>query len=152
MRTKTFFRMMVAILVVGLFAGTADAQPWRNWRGSGGWCMGGAYQRMYNPATVATVTGEVVSVQEAVPAKGMTPGIHLSVKTAEGELPVHLGPIWFMERLDTPIEVGDKVEVKGSRVTFDEKPALIAGEIKKGDTVLVLRNEAGVPVWAGWRR
>jgi hypothetical protein len=152
MQAKRVFQALVAILVVSLLSGLADAQPWGKWRGSGGWGMGGAYQRMYNSATVATVSGEVVSVQQAVPAQGMTPGIHLNLKTDEGELPVHLGPIWFMERLDTPIEVGDRIEVKGSRVTFDGKPALIAAEIKKGDTVLVLRNEAGVPVWAGWRR
>jgi hypothetical protein len=152
MQARRVFQALVAILVVSLLSGLADAQPWRNWRGSGGWGMGNPYQRMYDAATVTTVTGEVVSVQEAVPAQGMTPGIHLNVKTAEGELPVHLGPIWFMERLDTPIEVGDKIEAKGSRVTFDGKPALIAAEVRQGDSVLILRNEAGVPAWAGWRR
>ena len=152
MRTKKFFRMMVATLVVGLFAGLADAQPWSNWRGSGGWGMGSSYQRMYDPAAVTTITGEVLSVQEVVPAQGMMPGIHLNVKTAEGELPVHLGPAWYVERLDTPIEAGDKIEAKGSRVTIDGKAALIAAEVRKGNSVLILRNEAGVPAWAGWRR
>jgi hypothetical protein len=144
--------MMVATLVVGLFAGLADAQPWSNWRGSGGWGMGSSYQRMYDPAAVTTITGEVLSVQEVVPAQGMMPGIHLNVKTAEGELPVHLGPAWYVERLDTPIEAGDKIEAKGSRVTIDGKAALIAAEVRKGNSVLILRNEAGVPAWAGWRR
>lgn len=50
------------------------------------------------------------------------------------------------------IEPNDKIEVKGSRVTIDDKPALIAAELKKGDEVLKLRDETGVPAWAGWRR
>ncbi len=30
------------------------------------------------------------------------------------------------------LEKGDKIEVKGSRVTFSGKPAMIAAELKKG--------------------
>jgi hypothetical protein len=44
------------------------------------------------------------------------------------------------------------VEVKGSRVTFEGKPAIIAAEVKKGDEVLKLRDENGFPMWSGWRR
>jgi hypothetical protein len=117
MRMEKLFPMIAAILVAGLFTSFADAQPWRNWQGSGGWGMGSPYQRMYDPAAVITVTGEVESVQETVPMRGMMSGIHLNLKTAGGELPVHLGPAWYVERLDTPIEVGDKIEVKGSRVS-----------------------------------
>lgn len=151
-RTKRLLQIMAAILVVGLLAGLAEAQPWRNWRGSGGWGVGGAYQRMYDPATVVTVVGEVASVEEVVSMPGMMAGIHLILKTAKGELPVHLGPAWYVERLDTAIEAGDKIVVRGSRVMVDGKPALIAAEVKKGDSVLVLRDEAGIPAWAGWRR
>jgi hypothetical protein len=45
-----------------------------------------------------------------------------------------------------------RIEVKGSRVTFEGKPALIAAEVRKGDEVLKLRDEAGMPLWSGWRR
>jgi hypothetical protein len=50
------------------------------------------------------------------------------------------------------IQPKDTVEVKGSRVTVQGQPALIAAEVKKGDEVLKLRDEAGIPMWAGWRR
>jgi len=46
----------------------------------------------------------------------------------------------------------DKIAVKGSRVTFQGKPAILAAEVKEGDETLELRNENGFPVWAGWRR
>lgn len=42
--------------------------------------------------------------------------------------------------------------MKGSRVNIMGRPALIASELKKGDSVLKLRDENGIPVWAGWRR
>jgi hypothetical protein len=82
----------------------------------------------------------------------MSSGVHLVLKTGTGEVSVHLGPQWYLENQDVKIEPKDKLEIKGSRVTMDGKPALIAAEIKKGDGVLRLRDEAGVPMWAGWRR
>jgi hypothetical protein len=42
--------------------------------------------------------------------------------------------------------------VKGSRVTLAGKPALIAAEIKKGDTTLTLRDDNGFPAWSAMRR
>jgi hypothetical protein len=84
--------------------------------------------------------------------KGMSPGIELLVKTDKETIPFHLGPAYFIERLDVKIEKGDKIEVKGSRVTISGKPVIIAAEIKKGDSVFRLRDDAGTPVWSGWRR
>jgi len=140
---------VAAVLLVVFMGSTVFGQPWR---GSGGWGMKGSYQRMYNPATVETLSGEVVSVDKITPVKGMQYGIHLMVKMDKETIPVHLGPAWFIERLDTKIEKGDRIEVKGSRVSIGGKPAIIAAEVKKGEHVLVLRDSAGVPVWSGWRR
>ena len=151
MRTKRFIGLVVAVSML-LVASAALAQPWKGWRGSGGWGMGSQYNRMYNPATVETVSGTVESVNKITPVKGMYYGIHLMVKTDKETISVDLGPGWYIERLDTRIEKGDKVEVKGSRVTLSGKPAIIAAEVKKGENTLVLRDSAGIPAWAGWRR
>ena len=32
------------------------------------------------------------------------------------------------------------------------KPVIIVTEVKKGDTVMKLRDDNGIPVWSGWRR
>jgi DNA/RNA endonuclease YhcR with UshA esterase domain len=82
----------------------------------------------------------------------MNQGIALVVKTEKETVTVHLGPNWYMERLDAKIVKGDQVEVKGVRTTFAGKPVVIAAEVKKGDNVLVLRDANGVPVWSGWGR
>lgn len=142
----------VVLVLAALSAAPAQAGPWREWRGSGGWGAGGSYQRMYNAATVETISGEVMSIDKVTSTKGMSSGIHITVKTEKETIPVHLGPAWYLERLDTKIAKGDAVQVKGSRITFSGKPAIIAAEVQKGDAVLELRDEGGFPTWAGWRR
>ena len=143
----------LAVAATMLFtASLALAQQWKGFRGSGNWGMGTPYQRMYNPATVETISGTVESVDKITPMRGMYYGIHLQLKTDKETIAVHLGPGWYIERLDTKIEKGDNIQVKGSRVTMMGKPAIIAAEVKKGDSVLKLRDENGFPMWAGWRR
>jgi len=150
MKTKRFISVVVVLSVI-LTSSMAFA-GWGGWRGSGGWGMNDPYQRNYNPATVETISGTVESVDKVTPVKGMYSGIHLMVKTDKETISVDLGPEWYIERLDTKIEKGDKVGVKGSRVTIAGKPSIIAAEVKKGDSTLVLRDSAGIPAWAGWRR
>lgn len=138
---------------VALLSGgsAAYAQGWRAWRGSGGW-SGGPYQRLYNPQSAYTAAGTIESIESFVPAKGMAPGLHMMVKTATETVDVHLGPVWYLERLDVKLAPGDSIQLSGSRVTIDGKPAVIAAEIRKGDRTLTLRDASGIPVWAGWRR
>jgi len=143
---------LAALAVMAVTVSLAAAGPGGGWRGSGGWGMGGGYQRMYNPATVETVAGTIESIDGTVPMRGMNRGVHLTLKTEKGPITVHLGPEWYVERLDNELKKGDSVEVKGSRVTFAGNPATIAAEVKKGDAVLKLRDENGTPAWAGWRR
>jgi len=134
----------------------SDNQPPKKqgmqWKGSGGWGPKTNYGRIYNPETVETISGEITNVDKITPSKGMSYGIHIVLKTDETTLPVHLGPGWYIENQDITIEQNDKVEITGSRITFEGKPAIIAAKIKKGDEVLMLRDESGIPAWSGWRR
>lgn len=107
---------------------------------------------LYDPNTVETLEGEVVSVDKITPMKGMHYGVHLMLKTTKETISVHLGPGWFIENQDVRIEPQDKVSVTGSRINFEGKPAIIAREVRRGDEVLMLRSETGFPLWAGWRR
>ena len=150
--TKVRNTAVVAGIAIFCTAFSVFAAPWHGWRGGGGWGMGGAYQRMYNPATVQTVTGTVETVEKITPMRGMSGGIHLLLKTEKGPLSAHLGPEWFIERLQPGIEKGDTVTVTGSMGTVGGKPALFAAEVRKGDETLKLRDERGIPVWTGWRR
>ncbi|MGK7872290.1 MAG: hypothetical protein AB4426_02910 [Xenococcaceae cyanobacterium] len=43
------------------------------------------------------------------------------------------------------------IMVTGSRINWGGQPAMMAAQVKKGDTTLTLRDESGFPVWHGWR-
>jgi len=122
------------------------------WRGSGGWAANGAYGRLFDPKTVVTVSGTITSLAEVTPIRGMGVGVHLMLKTKTESVDVHLGPRWYLESQDADLKAGDAIEVRGSRIQLDKKPAIIAVEIKRGEDTLVLRDPDGIPRWAGWRR
>lgn len=151
---KIFFALSLAVFALLIATGSSIAQgrPGMMWRGSGGWGPGTPYNRMWDPKTVETITGEVTSVDRITPNKGMSGGVHMNVKTDKETVSVHLGPSWYLENQDVKIAAKDKVEVKGSRITFGGKPAILAAEVKKGDDVLKLRDDTGFPVWSAWRR
>jgi hypothetical protein len=150
---RRFGILVAMITVIGLsLAPDSFAQRGMMWKGSGAWGMGTPYGKMYNPKTVETISAEVISVDKITPMKGMSYGVHMTVKTDKETISVHMGPGWFIENQDVKIDPKDKVEIKGSRVTFEGKPAIIAAEVKKGEEVLTLRDENGFPVWSGWRR
>jgi hypothetical protein len=118
----------------------------------GGKGRAGAGGRLYDPKTVETVTGDVVRVDQVSrqggQGRGGGHGVHVLLKTDQGDIPVHLGPSWYMEKQALQVAPNDKIEVRGSRVTVDGKPAIIAAEVKKGDQVLKLRDDNGVPLWS----
>jgi len=148
------FISLMGILALVLAATAACDQPGMGPGGGQGrgWGAGDAYNRMYNPKTVETLSGEVVRVDQFTPGNKMSYGVHFTLKTDKETIPVHLGPSWYVEKQAVTIAAGDKVEVTGSRITYQDQPTIIAGEVKKGGQVLKLRDAAGVPVWAGQGR
>ena len=150
MRARNIIALCIGLSLLSTVSLTF-AQTDGKGRGMGGWGMGTKFQRMYNPATAETISGTVESVDKVSPMKGMSHGVHLLVKTDKEAIPVHLGPAWYVEKLDTKIANGDKVEVTGSRVTMGGKPVIIAAEVKKNGATIRLRDEKGIPVWAGKR-
>jgi hypothetical protein len=139
---RVFFIVAIAVMAA---AGVSHAYV----RGGGWWGVGERYGKTYDPKTVATIKGKVESVERFTPLKGMSEGVHLMVRTDSGTIDVHLGPSWFVDNQQMKFGANDTVEVRGSTVTFDGKPAMIAAEVKKNGQTLTLRDDKGVPVWAG---
>jgi hypothetical protein len=146
------FRFFISILTLIILFYSVESLAQPGGKGSGGWGQGSGYNRMYDPNTVETISGAVLSVEKITPGHGMSYGVHLIVKTDGETISVHLGPGWFIERQDITIEPKDIIEVTGSRISYQGKPAIIAAEVKKGDELLKLRDENGIPYWAGWRK
>ncbi|MBK7835269.1 MAG: DNA-binding protein [Gemmatimonadetes bacterium] len=135
-------RLMVVLTAVGvgqaLLAAHAVAQP----------PGGGRRSPRYDAATVVTVSGEVTTVERLSSRPGMT-GIHLTIKTASGTESVHLGPDAFVDGKGIVVQPRDKVEVIGSRVTWQSAPVVLARDLTRGGTTVALRDSAGFPLWAG---
>ena len=139
---QRFFVFLTFICVFSLFIIT-DSFAQRG--------VGGQNGSMYNPNTVETLNGEVVSVEKMI-GKGRYIGIHLTVKSSKEVISIHLGPEWYIRKQNISFVTKDKLSIKGSRITFEGKPAIIAAEVKKGNETLLLRNENGIPLWSGRRR
>jgi len=148
---KNSFALLVLLVALAI-ASEAYGQGMGPGRRMCGWGRHDSYQRLYNPATVETLSGEILKVEYFTPMRGMGQGVHLQLKSDDKTLPVHLGPRWFLDNQDVEIKKGDQIKVKGSRITFNDKPAIVAAEIEKGDKILILRDDDGFPQWAGWRR
>jgi hypothetical protein len=103
----------------------------------------------YDLKTVETVKGVVLAAPRPTPKGGMPERAQLTLKTEKEKLIVYLGPGWFVEKQGMKIADLDQIQVTGSRIMVQGKPALLAAEVRKGDQVLKLRNEQGQPLWRG---
>ncbi len=102
----------------------------------------------YNPATVEILDGQVMAVNRSVPKKeGQPVQITLVLKTDRETISVNVGPASYVDQQGITFVAGDVLQVKGSRVDRPRRTVIIAGEIKKGDKVLRLRDASGRPVW-----
>jgi len=103
---------------------------------------------MYNPNTVETLSGEVASVEQLRRRTGgRDGGIHLMVTTDKETVSVLLGPSWYLTQQKLQVAPKDRVEIRGSRITVNGKPAIIAAAVKKGDQTVKLREDDGRPLW-----
>ncbi len=145
----------LALVIAGMVYAGQEQGPGAgpgNCNGCGmGWGrgMGGS---MYDPAKAETIAGQVVSVEEFAARRGRGTGVVLKISSGSDTVAVHLGPKWFLDKQEIKFSAGDTVEVKGVKTVRRGLDMFLAGEIKKGSAVLKLRDEQGIPLWAGWRR
>jgi hypothetical protein len=135
------YRLLVLLSLLGLvLAGPSWAQS-----GPG---KGAGPSGLYNPDTVVTVSGLVIAKTQPS-AKGLPQLVYLTLKTDAGKITVFLGPDLYVDKLPLQIKILDKIQVTGSKISWEGKPVILASEIKKGDQLLKLRAPNGVPVWSG---
>jgi hypothetical protein len=120
---------------------------------------------MYDTTTETTLKGTVEEVKTVsgmmdgggrmapggrMGAQGMAmmQGTHIMLKTDAETIEVHLGPSAFLKEQKIEIGKGDVLEIVGSRVKIGDSDALIAREVRKGETSWTLRDANGRPRWA----
>lgn len=103
----------------------------------------------YDRASETTMRCKVDAVEEFVPGdcRGCDGGIHLRATCGGEACDIHLGPAAFVKGKNFPLAKGDEIDVTGSKVAYEAGTSLIAKEVRKGESVLVLRDEQGRPLW-----
>lgn len=92
------------------------------------------------------IAGTIRAVATFQDAAG-TVGVHLDIRTADGLVSVHLAPATFIGQNNFWFFIDDQVEIIGARTLHDGNSAVWATTIRKGGTVLALRNADGTPKW-----
>lgn len=152
MKNMKWILIVVAALVLISFT-LADAQRWGG-KGKWGPWAGNYYHWNWNPAAVETIKGEVMTKDTITPAKGRSalPAVGMTLKKEDDyAIYVHLGPQWYFDKQELNINIGDKVEVTGSKLTVEGNTVLLVSSIKKGDKTWQFRDPQGFPFWSGRR-
>jgi hypothetical protein len=98
----------------------------------------------YDVTAEVTLTGLVEDFHTSQ-ARADHPGLHLIVKTETESVEVHTCPVRFMKDLEFTLAKGDTVTVVGSRP--GGVGIVLARELTKGQTSLMVRDKTGAPVW-----
>jgi len=101
----------------------------------------------YDVANEIKVKGVVEDISE-VP--GPYEGTRLMVKTDTGSVLVRLAPASFLKEIDASFAKGDQVQVTGAKAPDTAEEEILAREITVGSNTITLRDDKGIPVWAGW--
>jgi hypothetical protein len=141
MKRITVFIGLTTLLLVGV-AGASI--PTDHWQMPSPMMMG-----HYDLRAEVTFKGTVAKIERMGTdhMRGMG-GIRLIVKSENDTYTVHLGLADFVEKTMT-FKEGDFVEVTAARMPMMGESVFMAREVKKGDTVLKLRDENGMPLWPG---
>jgi hypothetical protein len=112
-------------------------------------------------AQTASKTGPKYDVKNEVKIKGVVEevrqvpgqfaGTQLVVKTDNKTVLVQVAPADFLKEIETSFNKGDQVEVVGCKAPDATEEEILAREITVGQNTTTLRDDKGVPVWAGWK-
>ena len=112
-------------------------------------------------AQTASKTGPKYDIKNEVKIKGVIdevrhlpgsfPGTQLVVKTDSKTVIVDTAPTEFLKEIETTFNKGEEVQVVGCKVPDTTDEEILAREITVGQNTTTLRDDKGVPVWAGWK-
>ena len=112
------------------------------------------YQKIFDSKTIKTISGKLVKIDQ-LSEFGFGLQMRLTVFVNKKEiLPVYLGPAYYLVGpwQAKHLKLGDDVTVMGSLVKVKDEPLMIAASVRRGNTVLQLRDQEGNPEWFGWKK
>lgn len=99
----------------------------------------------YDPATEVTLRG---TVQEVKPMNTVVTVTHVMLNADHATVDVHLGPSSWVAKQSVSFNVGDQIEVIGSRVKYAGADVVVARQIRKSGQTLTLRDTQGISKWS----
>ncbi|MFZ5445179.1 MAG: hypothetical protein ACOZQL_34635 [Myxococcota bacterium] len=99
----------------------------------------------FDASTVRSFSGVIVAIERDAHGREVS-GVTLTVQRGPETVVVHLGPAPYIDER-AQFTKGDLVEVTGSHVVVDGQAAVLSTRIKRGERVLKLRDDAGVPLF-----
>jgi predicted PhzF superfamily epimerase YddE/YHI9 len=99
----------------------------------------------YDKSQEAKIKG-VVDEMRVLPEGGAV----MVVKTGDNTLLVRLAPDEFLKEMEISFQKGDNVEIIGAKLADAPAPEMLAREVTANNNTVVLRDDAGKPVWVGW--
>lgn len=150
---KRLSALFVVVVIMGLTTVTfAQRNRDMRFRGSDGWGAGTHYERLFDNANVLSYVGSVVRVDTLSPGGRewkMGPAMRLlATLDGVGEIPIHLGPMWFAINQDISFPAGERIEVRGFRANISGDEFIMAVEIRSRNRVMRFRDDDGFPFWA----
>ena len=133
------FKLLLKVLLATVVAGLALSAAWAQNASKTG--------PKYDTKNEVKIKGAIVEMRE-IP--GPFEGTHLVVKTDTKTVLVHVAPSSFLKEIDASFKVGDQVEVVGCKAPDAPEEEILAREITVGQNTTTLRDDKGIPVWAGW--
>ena len=127
---------------------TVQARQITRLRGSGGWGADTRYEQQFDNFNLTTVTGTVVHMDTVTPSREMTaPAVRLMMNIGGRDIPVHLGPMWYIMNQDVNFPRGESLEVRGFRANFEGSEFIMPVELRSRDRIFRFRDDDGNPFW-----
>jgi hypothetical protein len=143
--------VVIAVSYAAIFVSSMSAgQGFGRTGGSGGARNDG--QQKYDPYQEETISGQVITVKDIDVNNGKITGVGLELRTMSQTINVYLGPHIYVDLENVKIVAGDVVDIRGVRAAYHGQDVFLAGEVRRGYDVLKLRDQNGVPLWAGTRQ
>jgi hypothetical protein len=143
-KLRTVLSLILVTLLVSNIA-WADAEE------NDGWERESRFNSFFDEDTLVYITGEITDInREYKPLSDMADGLAVTVKTEDGKSHlVTVGPTWFTSFYKKKWDpaVGDRVDIRGSKVTVDGTDMIMARWGRKDDLQMTVRTRHGKPVW-----
>jgi hypothetical protein len=106
-----------------------------------------AKSRTFDAAAAVALTG-VSIVRVDTLRQGANTSVSALVVSGSDSITAMIAPVTFLAANSLTLAAGDVIDISGSKMMMGGKPMLVATEIKKGETKVVLRDKAtGAPAW-----